>query len=1214
MKFSILNVCAKMLLLCVACFPIISGYALPVARLANKGLNGRNIGRLQPTSLSMFKGHSHSAAAQNANLYGVGDIGLDIAKLIMNALKASKHPWIILVFSWWKTVPLVLRSLFSSVYPGDLFLFALFQLSHKRTFRLAHKLQIIVWKVLSMGQVLSFNKSILGFLEERATLLSKVMGCSYVVKLTCMILGKLGFHMRSDLPILLSKVMYALYIANFIDLFKTKFLHMFLPNLSENRRQSYVVNRSTSVVIWVVGILVACEMVSTFLRVPLSSTLAFGGVGGLAIGLSARDIAANFLGGMLLLFNEPFTPGDMVTFRTGNTELIGRVERVGWGQTRIRGRDTRPTYIPNSHFVQTAVTNMERITHRKFEIILQLRYQDGGVMNDIIGKIRDGIRTIPKLDILSMPFRVNFVKIGTYGLEIEVTCYFATKSIDEFLALQQMANQEILKAISTGGGALALPTSQIYHNQLQLQGAQGQGQQGQTQQQQQQQQQVMPQQIFQLQQQQQQQQQQQVVIQQQQQVPIQTQQQQQQAQFLQQQQQIALQQQAQVLQSKLVSSSSPSSSSAPPVTVPIAAAVVAASTVTVSGAVKVIPPVGTGSVPGVLVPPPNGANPIPVSTPAVSVSVQSVTAQTSGVPLGGGGGAVRQTVDGMTQSPPSASAATPMGQSPSPSQSLSSSPVLPSVPVSVSVPSSQATSGTVPGAVSSSSNSNSNGNSNSNSAQAGVSSSPSVAVDGSGQRTDTQTTTPSSTTGTGTGNGAVRTRSSSPSTITTTAVGAGAGAGGAPSGAVNTPSVSPYTGSGTGTGAGISNLIPDGVGEIYAQQPATASTVSPSSSSAKSLSIDHTPAVKSPSLSQSNPSESPTPGVGAGVGTGTGTGVVERFNYPTSPFMLDGPGLGYPDMSLSAVLRGTEVLSQAARDRILGTQSADMMASPDRERERDRERDNSMSIDNMTIRVVQSPATAVPLSGFVPASKDPSSLSSSISTSPSNAAVSSAGSLSSAPLTASLDSMATLPQPLPPRTVSPVPVPVSLWKSLQDVAPAVIVSSPAPSPSASPVPSLMGSLDTNRLPLPVSALKVEDSVGTAGSGGVALGAGVGVGAGGRSIDTNGSSSSKGPGIADSKKKRTLDGPTSGENENPWNRPPATTSTTTVTVTPSNPSPLRQTPSSTVMLPPSPSTSPAADRVAEDNRVRSSRTPIHSIDDVDDIDNPWLETDTTFGEW
>ena len=27
-----------------------------------------------------------------------------------------------------------------------------------------------------------------------------------------------------------------------------------------------------------------------------------------------RDIAANFLGGMLLLFNEPFTPGIVVVF------------------------------------------------------------------------------------------------------------------------------------------------------------------------------------------------------------------------------------------------------------------------------------------------------------------------------------------------------------------------------------------------------------------------------------------------------------------------------------------------------------------------------------------------------------------------------------------------------------------------------------------------------------------------------------------------------------------------------------------------------------------------------------------------------------------------------------------------------------------------------------------------------------------------------------
>lgn len=43
----------------------------------------------------------------------------------------------------------------------------------------------------------------------------------------------------------------------------------------------------------------------------------------------------------MLLFTEPFTPGDMVSFTTRGTHYEGKVERVGWYQTRLRGRDTR---------------------------------------------------------------------------------------------------------------------------------------------------------------------------------------------------------------------------------------------------------------------------------------------------------------------------------------------------------------------------------------------------------------------------------------------------------------------------------------------------------------------------------------------------------------------------------------------------------------------------------------------------------------------------------------------------------------------------------------------------------------------------------------------------------------------------------------------------------------------------------------------------------
>lgn len=40
--------------------------------------------------------------------------------------------------------------------------------------------------------------------------------------------------------------------------------------------------------------------------------------------------------------------------------------------------------------------------------------QDYSVMTDVIERIKERLRVVPKLDVLSMPFRVSFVKVGTY--------------------------------------------------------------------------------------------------------------------------------------------------------------------------------------------------------------------------------------------------------------------------------------------------------------------------------------------------------------------------------------------------------------------------------------------------------------------------------------------------------------------------------------------------------------------------------------------------------------------------------------------------------------------------------------------------------------------------------------------------------------------------------------------------------------------------------
>jgi small-conductance mechanosensitive channel len=217
--------------------------------------------------------------------------------------------------------PALVKTFLTRVYPVELLVLLLFKVSYSPLLKFAHQMQNALWKAANVGEASFWPNSVLAFVHERSHLLWKLMAFNYIARLSCATLLQLGFNLRSDLPDLLSRISYTLFLTHFVDRFKSQFLRVFFPNAVESRRQSYIINKSSTVVIWTIGGLVTCEMVSAFLKIPLSSTLAFGGVGGLAVGLSLRDMAANFIGGMMLLFNEPFTPGDMVTFESGKTEV-----------------------------------------------------------------------------------------------------------------------------------------------------------------------------------------------------------------------------------------------------------------------------------------------------------------------------------------------------------------------------------------------------------------------------------------------------------------------------------------------------------------------------------------------------------------------------------------------------------------------------------------------------------------------------------------------------------------------------------------------------------------------------------------------------------------------------------------------------------------------------------------------------------------------------
>ena len=108
----------------------------------------------------------------------------------------------------------------------------------------------------------------------------------------------------------------------------------------------------------------------------ISGVLAFGGIGGIAVGFAAKDLLANFFGGLMIYLDRPFAVGDWV--RSPDRNIEGTVERIGWRQTVIRGFDTRPLYIPNSAFANIAVENPSRMHNRRIYETIGIRYARRG--------------------------------------------------------------------------------------------------------------------------------------------------------------------------------------------------------------------------------------------------------------------------------------------------------------------------------------------------------------------------------------------------------------------------------------------------------------------------------------------------------------------------------------------------------------------------------------------------------------------------------------------------------------------------------------------------------------------------------------------------------------------------------------------------------------------------------------------------------------------
>ncbi|GIL91970.1 hypothetical protein Vretifemale_19652 [Volvox reticuliferus] len=197
------------------------------------------------------------------------------------------------------------------------------------------------------------------------------------------------------------------------------------------------------------------------LGLEVTSVLAIGGIGGLAIGLAGREICENILNGFLIMSTSPFEVGDEVHFFHSNKVVEGMVLDIGWYRTTIRSYEREVFVIPNAVFSKNIVLNITRKNRewRFFEMIC-VRVQDVHKVNAIIQDIRRIVRNDQRI-ITKLHRRIFLDKLTHEDCRIYVSFYVEAQNRESFMAAKQDLLLAFVDCVERNGAKLAVPRTTV---------------------------------------------------------------------------------------------------------------------------------------------------------------------------------------------------------------------------------------------------------------------------------------------------------------------------------------------------------------------------------------------------------------------------------------------------------------------------------------------------------------------------------------------------------------------------------------------------------------------------------------------------------------------------------------------------------------------------------------------------------------------------------
>jgi potassium efflux system protein len=175
---------------------------------------------------------------------------------------------------------------------------------------------------------------------------------------------------------------------------------------------------------------------------------------GVGIGFGLQEIVANFISGLIILFERPIRVGDYVS--VGDTD--GHVTRIQIRATTILTRDRKELLVPNKEFITGRLLNWS-LSDQVTRVVIPVGVAYGCDVDRAMELITEAARENPHVLPEPAPF-TGFEGFGDNALTLNLRCFI--DSIDYRLSTISELHQAINRKLNATGIVIAYPQRDVH--------------------------------------------------------------------------------------------------------------------------------------------------------------------------------------------------------------------------------------------------------------------------------------------------------------------------------------------------------------------------------------------------------------------------------------------------------------------------------------------------------------------------------------------------------------------------------------------------------------------------------------------------------------------------------------------------------------------------------------------------------------------------------